>query len=541
MAPNEDFGFLRPPSDEKYEETFRSPSNYKPFDTFNLPPGWERKYNQQYGDIYHMRLAGLKPATEKLASDSWEGFTIAGERAFHVRRVLDVRQGQLCWVTGTVYKDMPLKPNILVDLTAERFTPLPAPRPTYIDPANPGLTQTVLEDASGRVRLGGHYLSSVHLTTGITVTALGTENAEGVFEVIEIKVPDLAPQPERWEKSGGELKKSGKEPVPKESSKIAFISGLSLTGTASDGLALDLLTDYLLGYTGFSGNEENSPSSNASKISRLIIAGNSLAKKVIDPKKPKSYRYNAADYNAKPITRLDNFLAEILPSIPVTLMPGETDPANVALPQQGLHRALFPQSRAYCPPPPHGPDHPDKGTVGWFDSVTNPWQGEVEGWRLWGTSGQNVEDALRYLDFSDEDRDMSQESEDSEARMQVMEAMLRWRIGVPTAPDTIWTYPFTTVEPYVFEQSPHLFFTGCQPSFKTAVIQGDIPVRLDAGDTEMADDTAETSVPRVRLLAIPRFKETGELILVDSETLEVEVVRFGVFAGQEDEDEKMTS
>lgn len=34
-------------------------------------------------------------------------------------RVLDVRQGELCWVAGTVYMDMLLKPNILDDLTKE--------------------------------------------------------------------------------------------------------------------------------------------------------------------------------------------------------------------------------------------------------------------------------------------------------------------------------------------------------------------------------------------------------------------------------------
>lgn len=34
-------------------------------------------------------------------------------------RVLDVRQGELCWVAGTVYMELPMKPNILEDLTKE--------------------------------------------------------------------------------------------------------------------------------------------------------------------------------------------------------------------------------------------------------------------------------------------------------------------------------------------------------------------------------------------------------------------------------------
>jgi len=36
-----------------------------------------------------------------------------------VDRVLDVRQGELSWVVGTIYMDMPLKPNVLDDLSKE--------------------------------------------------------------------------------------------------------------------------------------------------------------------------------------------------------------------------------------------------------------------------------------------------------------------------------------------------------------------------------------------------------------------------------------
>ncbi|KAJ5810328.1 uncharacterized protein N7503_002546 [Penicillium pulvis] len=542
MTPGDDYGFLRPPGNEEYEETYRTPSNYKPLDTFKLPSGPGRHYKQQYGDMYFLRLAGLKPAVEKIATEAWEGISIAGERARRVDRVLDVRQGELCWVAGTVYMDMPMKPNILDDLTKENFTSAPPPRRTYVDSTNPALTQTTLEDASGRVRLAGDFLSSVHLTTGTVIAALGTENANGDFEVIDIKVPDLPPQPQRWGSEGP--KHNGKDAAPKESGKIAFVSGLGITGTSSDTLALELLTEYLLGYTGFSGNEDTGLSSGASKITRLIIAGNSLGASVITDaasagtdngtkKKvvPRKYGYDASAYNSSPITQLDSFLSEILPSIPVTLMPGEADPANFSLPQQSIHRTMFPNSRAYAAPPPSGEENPE---AGWFDSVTNPWEGEVEGWRVWGCSGQNVDDVLRYLDFSGENGDADKDSDDSGARMQVMEAMLRWRIGVPTAPDTLWSYPFQETDPFIIESCPHIFFTGNQPSFKTAVIDGDLPLHLDGGDTEMTDSAGETSVPRVRLLSLPRFKETGELILVDSETLEVEVIRFGVFAGQEE-------
>jgi DNA polymerase delta subunit 2 len=50
---------------------------------------------------------------------------------------------------------------------------------------------------------------------------------------------------------------------------------------------------------------------------------------------------------------------------------------------------------------------------------------------------------------------------------------------------------------------------GSQPKFDTATIEG-----------------PEGQV--VRLIAVPRFAETGELVLVDSETLEASVVRITV-------------
>lgn len=422
----------------------------------------------------------------------------------------------------------------------------------------------MLEDESGRLRLTGSLLRTTQLATGAIVAALGTENANGDFEVIDIKVPDLPRQPSRWERDesspSDESKQVGKSPAKNTNTKIAFVSGLAITGSSSDTLTLDLLTDYLLGYTG---------SDSSSSISRLIIAGNSLGASITssDPgasttkekKKPgpKKYGYDASSYNPSPITQFDSFLADILPSIPISLMPGETDPANFSLPQQGIHRAMLPRARAYCAAPGSGPD------PGWLDSVTNPWEADVEGWRVWGSSGQNVDDVLRYLDFADDAPELTNGETtgdgdgdgDIEARVKIMEAMLRWRCGVPTAPDTLCkllpsllpipqilitptgSYPFQSHDPFILQSCPHIFFAGNQPRFKTALVEGDSPLKLNGADTdaEMTDIMNEegSGGPRVRILAVPRFRDTGELVLVDCETLEVEVVRFGVFGREE--------
>ncbi|PGH18183.1 hypothetical protein AJ80_04570 [Polytolypa hystricis UAMH7299] len=529
--------FLRPPEDnEEYEAVYRQPSNYNPLPTFELPLGRARHYQQQYADLYFLRLARLKPAVTEIAAKEWEGYNIANEYARKVDRVLDVRQGELCWVAGTIYMELPLKPNIIDDIAKEHWTSAPPPRRTYLDPSKPGSTEVMLEDESGRLRLTGPLLQSALVVTGVIVAILGTENANGDFEVIDVKVPDLPSQPERWERDGTSLQ-SGKrkrgslegEGEGGKRKKIALVSGLGITGTSGDTLALSLLTDYLVGC-----NDPSDGSSSASEISRLVIAGNSLGSTVavhasgtetpteeastLQKKRqpPRKYGYDSTNYNASPINQLDSFLAEILPSIPITIMPGENDPANFSLPQQEIHRAMLPRSKAYCSPPRQNSTD-SSADPGWLDNVTNPWEGNIEGWRFWGCSGQNVDDVLRYIDRGEDDND-SGEDRDGDARLRLMEAMLRWRVGVPTAPDTLWCYPFQTHDPFTLQSCPHLFFAGSQPRFRTAIVE--------AGDG---------SGTQVRILSLPKFSETGELILVDAETLEVEVVKFGPFEANKDE------
>ena len=71
-------------------------------------------------------------------------------------------------------------------------------------------------------------------------------------------------------------------------------------------------------------------------------------------------------------------------------------------------------------------------------------------------------------------------------------------------------YPFQDKDQFVIEECPHVYFVGSQPAFETAIIEGPI------GQI-------------VRLIAVPKFKETGDLVLLDMETLEVEIVNFKVF------------
>lgn len=66
------------------------------------------------------------------------------------------------------------------------------------------------------------------------------------------------------------------------------------------------------------------------------------------------------------------------------------------------------------------------------------------------------------------------------------------------------------------------------------MVEGNSTFRLDGLDAEMPDALEDDHLTtRVRVVAIPKFHHTGELVLVDTETLDVEVVKFQVFENQE--------
>lgn len=500
-------GLLHAWKDEQYADRQRVPSAYNPLYNYRLPQGDKRHYAQQFSDLYFLRLQKLKAVVENIAGPEWEDFEIAGEKAQRVDRVLDVRQGELSWVVGTIYMDLPLKPNVLEDVSRDHFISGPPPRTSYY--VRDDEPEVMLEDRSGRLRLAGAMLKQNLLVTGVIMAVLGTENANGDFEVLDIHIPDLPPQPPRWKRDDEDREEEDGMKVDRtetKGKKIAFVSGLEVSGTDADTLALSMLSEYLLGEA-----LDDEDQDSATQVSRLVIVGNSIAPEVIlnqpvgtedAPRriKEKKYGYDATAYNPAPTTQLDNFISELLPTMPVTIMAGEYDPANYGLPQQPIHPAMFPHSRAYATT---NILHPEEEEPGWFESVTNPWDGDIEGWRMLGTSGQPVDDILKYVDLGGPD------GTDAEGRLEVMESMLRWRSSAPTAPDTLWSYPFQDRDPFVLTKCPHVYFVGNQPRFDTTVIEG-------------------PGGQQVRLVTIPRFRETGEIVLLDTETLECEIMAFEI-------------
>lgn len=90
--------------------------------------------------------------------------------------------------------------------------------------------------------------------------------------------------------------------------------------------------------------------------------------------------------------------------------------------------------------------------------VTNPHEFEVDGLTFLGTSGQNVEDIYKYSTRED--------------RLKILEALLEWGHLVPTAPDTLGSYPYAMDDPFLLDTAPHVAFAGNQPTFQTGIVTG---------------------------------------------------------------------
>ncbi|KAH7889789.1 DNA polymerase alpha/epsilon subunit B-domain-containing protein [Phlebopus sp. FC_14] len=459
-----------------------------------------KSYRHQYSNIYFTRLAMLKMPVLERAQARWKD--LSGNPVY-VPRVLDVVKSQLCWVLGTVYMDMPLKPNVLEDLGRDHSLPPPPPREKFYSNED----CVMLEDESGRIKLVGERFQSMHLVTGVIMAALGMETANGDFEVVDTCFADLAPFAETDSKDSNRMDVDGSSVLPDE--YIAVVSGLSIGAESPADAQIQILVEYLTGEVG--GPEDQKL---ASQITRLVIAGNSLS---IVPEGEngeegvkKSRKFGAAspaNFSPHPNLALSAHLQDLASALPVHILPGADDPAGAILPQQPFPRAMFGKAAGYetfrcetnpvwlrieCGGDSSPSTQPSKSTV-CHPSIARS---------LLVTSGQPVLDMYKYLPTP------------PSTLLSIASSTLRWRHIAPTAPDTLWCHPYRERDPFVLSETPDIYIVGGMPGFGTQLIG--------------PEGGAKKSRRRCRLVLVPSFLETGILVLVNLRTLAVRRVNFEV-------------
>lgn len=450
-------------------KTVNIPKDYAKHDDFDLAKTG-RNYDNQFFSMYQARLSNLKQRVDEVAIKKWgEGEKkIDGKKILRVEKILNITSNQLCWVSGTIFCNLDNKLNILKDVEKGVDDILPQVPNSYISQENEGII--MLEDESGRAILqGDEFFKKNLVVTGMIVAILGIELQAGVFDIVDIVYPSVSPQ----------LPFKPTQP----SSKIAFISGLEISDSANYDIRLELLRQYLQGEIGSKEQIEA-----AANISHVVIAGNSI--KGTELESNDEY-HSLNNYGSKNISRFtseslklfDRFISELVATTNISIMPGESDPTDICLPQQKLHKSFFLSSKNYV------------GTN--INLLTNPAWLEIDSLRMLGTSGQNVSDISKYL--------TTEKLEDPDITMKIMESTLLWQNIAPTAPDTLYCFPFDNCDPFTLtNETPRIYFSGNQQEFNSK--------KVKIGESETT------------LISIPKFSETGQIVLLDKQTHQVELI-----------------
>lgn len=134
----------------------------------------------------------------------------------------------MCWRTSaeTYALSFTLLPLVstLISFAHQHSIPAPPPR----DKIYSADDHVTLEDESGRIQLVGEKIERERLVTGVILGALGYENANGDFQVVDVCYAGMASQPAPSEHMDGMDVDDTRNILFYPDSSVAFISDKSV-------------------------------------------------------------------------------------------------------------------------------------------------------------------------------------------------------------------------------------------------------------------------------------------------------------------------
>jgi DNA polymerase delta subunit 2 len=208
------------------------------------------------------------------------------------------------------------------------------------------------------------------------------------------------------------------------------------------------------------------------------------------------------------LRELDAWLLRIVVAgCPVDIMPGKSDPTSANWPQRALHHSLV-QHTSRVAAADHGGNNKSL-----FYRAPNPYVCRHAGQWVVGTDGTNVQDLVQRLKFTPSELSSSSYSPE----LLAMEKNIQWAHLCPNGPSSVPTVPHAEKDPMVLEQEeqPRLYFAGNCQEFATKMMT-----------LSTAAAAGSNSVVSTRLVCVPAFSETGQAVLVNLETMDVQVLKF---------------
>lgn len=323
--------------------------------------------------------------------------------------------------------------------------------------------QLFLEDESGRVAL---KLDHVHrYCTGVIVGVQGKVDKVGTFHVEELVLPAAPPHPS-LDGTATMLPATVTNTDGSESEQaphLLIVSSLLCGDPNVPSLPREMLIAYLQGQF----------TKDAAKVCRVLVVGGG-------PSQTQDLLHGVKEFDA--------FCLQLTKAgIPVDVMPGKNDPTTANWPQRPLHSSLLPHATAI------------------LHRTPNPYAAAMGPRLILATDGANVDDLQQRSLTIKEDGTLVPSTE-----LEALKRTLEWSHLCPTGPDSVPTVPHLDQDPMVLEQLPHLYICGYASKFATSTT-----------NTASGNDDSKTT-----MICVPSFATSGEAVLVNLETMGVELLRF---------------
>ena len=549
----------------------------------------QHPYARQYSHVYSARLAALRERCLDNAKASLKDDMGINEEDVSVAdRIIEVKEGVWSILVGTIVKEVDSKRRPAVNTSyndaadAQNFL-----FPTEDDKQGEKKQQESLraylfdsekgdvlhlEDESGRVELepeepggadtsamdvdGGGSSKNVHalnpnrVATGVVAAVVGKVCAtKGVMQVHSIHFAgpppaDGTPASKVVELRGATVDEGGGTTANDDDEPILLlISGLGCGSDsptdADTGASLALRREMLLEYL------TDPAMGNGASVCRVIVAGGGVSAPTAakgesecnnkENSSSSKKNYNSIANNSRKndasaavseaafsLRELDLYLSEILScGIPVDYLPGMHDPTNANWPQRPMHSCLLPLSCEFADLFSRA-TNPYEGILGGGGS--NDKKGKEGGVRVLGSDGLNIADLRRFLAKSPSQKEKEESGDDKAVSsatscVDALNQTLIYGHMAPTGPDSLPTFPSSESDPFVLKYRPSVYFAGNSDKFETRLVD-------ENGDTIDEAGIRDGQSVVTRILSVPSFARTGEVVLIKLRTLECEVISF---------------
>lgn len=354
-----------------------------------------------------------------------------------------------CVIVGILFKDMALKPTILTNYldSMDIVTAGAKQQENYVSDTD----QLYIEDQNARCALT--LAETPSIISGIVVACMGRRGVGGRFSAKNIIFPYIC--------------RPAKE-LPLTATKCVAIVASPRSVSPMAQHKTNILRDVLVGSLG--------DKLLAQTVARLIILGDTLPSHgTADTTSTMADEASWPPLQA--LDELDEWLYTLALSLPIDLVPGSNDPTNFALPQQPLLPNLFPKASQLAS----------------FRCVPNPYHFAVDQTNFVVTTGQGVEDVLRFTTIDEP--------------VEALELLVKSMHLCPSAPDTLPCYPFAQEDPFCLplegDELPNIIVSGPHANCSTKKL----------------DDTLVYAT-------VSEFATTGKVLLIEIPTLETKVLEF---------------